>query len=450
MKGARGLAPSTFPRIRFLRMSSETLLADPHAIRVDYIRPTREVINLIVHTTAKSTLCPRCRRSSSRVHSRYTRTVADLPWHGVAVRLRLHTRRFRCQNSLCPQCVFCERLPRVVAHYARKTVRLHAALELIGLAIGGEDGARLARGLGLIVSPDTLLRRLRRSLLVETSTPRVVGVDDFAFKRGQRYGTLLVDLERRRPVDLLPDREAETLSAWLREHPGIEIVTRDRSKTYASGITDGAPTAVQVADRWHLLKNLREALEQLLKRILPAKGKRIRVAVRPPEKDDLTAGKYVEQCRIRLLPHLFRCSSGSTSKRVPPVRPPPPREVARMMLRPEQENEEKRGSRAAMPALPGSEGSAGAGTRLHRDGAAAGADGLPAWLRAAAVSKLREFVGFAKGIAEDYEAVRNALTYEWSNGQLEGQVNRLKLIKRMMYGRAKFDLLKARVLHPMP
>lgn len=429
-------------------MEISTLIADPVALRLDCIRPFQSEITLIVRTTLANAECPRCHRASSRVHSRYTRRIADLPWHGVSVKLDLHTRRFRCLNSLCAQRIFCERLPRVVAHYARKTVRLNAALELIGFALGGEAGARLARQLGLTVSPDTLLRRLRRSLPEEGSALRVIGVDDFAFRRGRRYGTLLVDLERRRPVDLLPDREAETLSAWLKAHPAVEVVSRDRSRAYANGIAEGAPGATQVADRWHLLKNLRETLEQLLKRVLPAGVKRARRPARPPEEQRRAPGEYIEQSRIRLLPHLLRRSSAG--KRAPPLRPPPPRDVAWMLLRPERVNDEERVVVERLcqffPNLNIARGLALDFVRLVRQRAA---ELLPAWLRSAARSQLKEFVGFARGIGEDYEAVRKALTYEWSNGQLEGQVNRLKLIKRQMYGRAKLDLLRARVLHSM-
>src|SRR5205085_606149 len=139
------------------------LLADPEAIRLDCIRPSLSAINLIVRTTALQAICPRCHCESTRIHSRYTRTMSDLPWQGVSVKLELHSRRFRCQNSLCTQRIFCERLPRIVAHYARKTVRMSVALELIGFALGGEASARLARELGFTVSPDTLLRRLRQA-----------------------------------------------------------------------------------------------------------------------------------------------------------------------------------------------------------------------------------------------------------------------------------------------
>jgi len=433
-------------------MDTATLLADHEAIRLVCIRPSRDVITLVVKAAAAQALCPSCHRPSARIHSCYTRRVADLPWHGVAIELELHTRRFRCENSLCPRRIYCERLPRVVAYYARKTVRLNAALELIGFALGGEAGARLARDLRLAVSPDTLLRRLRRSLPGKNSPPRIIGVDDFAFRRGRRYGTLLVDLERRLPVDLLPDREADTLSAWLKAHPGIEIITRDRSKTYASGITGGAPAAVQIADRWHLLKNLHETLEKLIKRQLQQKQQHPIQRFCSPSTDDIEASGYLERSRVRLLPHLL---CGERKERATSIRPPPPRlpsaqQITWMILEPQKLDDRQDSIVEKLcqlfPQIEKAKELAQAFAHMVRERSS---DKLNEWLRSAARSQLKEFVSFARGLSEDYGAVINALRHEWSNGQLEGQVNRLKLIKRAMYGRAKFDLLKARVLHSL-
>ena len=185
-----------------------------------------------IRSCQKTVCCPLCYEPTNSLHSHYRRRTADLPWHGVAIGLELHTRKFRCRNELCRRKVFCERLPKVVDVYARKTVRLNAAMTLLAFALGGEAGARTASGLGLTVSGDSLLRRIRHSsvkVLSPSETPRVLGIDDSAFRRGQRYGTILVDLEKRRVVELLPDREVETVSNWLKAHPGVEIVARDRS-----------------------------------------------------------------------------------------------------------------------------------------------------------------------------------------------------------------------------
>lgn len=247
-------------------MNDNGLLPGAGLLRLDHIIAQTSSIVVLAATAPHAACCPVCHQQAVRVHSHYQRTLSDVPWHGVSVRLRLQARRFFCDNANCSRAIFTEPLPGVAERYARRTLRLQEAFQLIGLIVGGEAGARLAQELGMCSSPDTLLRLLRRATISDRSTPRVLGVDDWAFRKGQHYGTILCDLEQRRVVDLLPDRQAATLAAWLKEHPGVEIITRDRSPLYAEGAATGAPEAVQVADRWHLLKNLRETMERLLSR----------------------------------------------------------------------------------------------------------------------------------------------------------------------------------------
>ena len=427
-------------------MQPQHLLADPTSIRLEKIIQHDSSLTLMVRAKRTQVECPRCHRASTRVHSYYTRSVADLPWHGVAIRLHLRTRRFRCPNSLCTKRVFCERMPRVVAHYARKTLRLDEALRLIGWLLGGEAGARATRKLAMATSPDTLLRRVRAAVKPCAPTPRVLGVDDFAFRKGQRYGTILVDLEQHRVIDLLPDRESATLAAWLKQHHGVAVVTRDRSPSYAAGIHEGAPGVVQVADRFHLLLNVREALEKVVKRRY--RFLRSQTLAAPPSSAPAPENDAYAGCRLRLLPHLEGARRGGGSKPAPRLRLPSARQAAWMLLRPEElTDEEKRMAELLCrlsPEVGRAQELALSFVELVKERRS---DGLREWLIAAQRSEVAEFITFASGITVDLQAVRAALEHEWSNGQVEGQVHRLKLVKRQMYGRGKLDLLRARVLY---
>ena len=196
------------------------------------------------------------------MHSRYDRHPADLPALGRIVSVRLCVRRFYCRDTACARQTFAERLPDLIMPFARRTRRLAEAQGQVGGALRGEASARLLSRLFMPTSADTVLRLLKGMPLPDQAVARVVGVDDWAKRKGRSYGTIVVDLERHRVVDLLPDRTAATVAGWLCQRPGIEVVARDRSSEYTSGIAIGAPNAVQVADRWHLLANLRQAAER--------------------------------------------------------------------------------------------------------------------------------------------------------------------------------------------
>jgi hypothetical protein len=238
------------------------ILVDPAVAEVQAVMVEEEpaAIVLTMLCTSATATCPLCGKTTHRIHSRYQRCLADVSWALVPVRIVLQVRRFFCDTPDCARRIFTERLPTIVQPYARRTIRLVQLQQQLGVLLGGSTGAAVGTLLGLPGDVDVLLTLARQYPLPAHPTPRVLGIDDWAIRKGQRYGTILVDHERGHVVDLLPDRSSESVSQWLRDHPGVEIVTRDRAEAYAQAITDGAPDALQVADRWHLLKNLTDAL----------------------------------------------------------------------------------------------------------------------------------------------------------------------------------------------
>lgn len=503
---------------------------------------------------------------SDRVHSRYQRRLTDLPGQGRAIRVELLARRFFCAAADCPRRIFTERLPEIVAVRGRTTTRLHDAHCDIGLALGGEAGARLAARLAMPTSPDTLLRRVRQAPLPQHATVRVLGVDDWAFRRGHHYGTILCDLERRCPVDLLPARSADALCDWLKEHPEVEIISRDRADDYIRGATDGAPQAIQVADRWHLLRNLRDALKGAADRHHAAVQSAAREAAAPPQDSppapaiaeaeptaspvaDLPAQEDEPQHarrsrRIATYEQVVKLHQEGLSRRAIAARLGLDRNTVRRYLDagsfPERAGRrygrrtdrfadylkqrwsegchnaaqlfkelKERGysgsyytvrrqlacwRKAGSQATAANTSGAGRPSTIDRPSArrvswlllkevadlepeerdflerlrercpelcSAGALGqefatmvrerreaeYEGWLDKVRGADSKELLSFAESLQKDEGAVRAALRLEWSNGQVEGQVNRLKTIKRQMYGRAKFDLLRQRVLN---
>src|SRR5450631_730762 len=245
-------------------MFSSPFLPLPTGLEIAAVNLREDLLVVQVVSTKARSCCPLCFCSAERCHSQYTRVVADLPCAGFRIQLLLHVRRFFCDNAHCARKIFTERLPAFVLPWARLTVRLCEALQSLGFATCGELGTRLAARLAIQTSPTTILRRTMALPLDPVKSVVHLGIDDFALRRGRNYGTVLIDLQHHQVIDLLPDRKAKTAKVWMQLHPEIEVVSRDRAGDYATAACQGAPQAIEAADRFHLIKNLAEAVEKAL------------------------------------------------------------------------------------------------------------------------------------------------------------------------------------------
>jgi transposase len=464
----------------------------PSPLQVETLTLEDHGLTLDVKVTTPTAPCPTCAQSATRIHSDYRRTLADLPWATRPVCLSLQVRRFFCDTPSCPRQTFTERVPTVARPYAHTTTRASQAQCDTGLALGGAAGARQLARQGLPGSRQTVLRRVRDYQPAEGPAPRVIGIDDWAYRKGHRYGTIVVDLERGCPVDLLEDRLAETVAAWLRAHPEVTVVARDRADAYASGVTQGAPDAVQVADRWHLLKNLREAVEvELCQRpslpwspplpeadtapagTLDAPAREAPLALHTPEAPEAPPGPRADVARAARRAQRLAQYERARALRdegytwaVVAQQVGVPQRTLRYWLAREGFPERKRrtGDRSSLapyraylqqqrqllhvqqadPPLTTLATHTEAFVQMVRERAA---ERLEPWLEGVLASPWRELKRFAQGLRQDYAAVKAALTWPYSNGPTEGHVNRLKLFKRQMYGRAELDLLRQRVLY---
>jgi transposase len=526
----------------------------PVGLTVVQVLPTPDNITIIAASEACSATCPSCGGLSRRVHSTYERRVQDLPLQGRTVVIRVHARRFRCLDQACARRTFVEPLSGATVRRAWRTCRLSDLQRHVGLAAGGEAGARLAQRLAMPVSPDTLLRLVTRSPMPVTPAPKVLAVDEWAWRKGHHYGTIVVDLERNRVVDLLPDRQAGTLAAWLRANPGVKVIARDRAGAFADGADQGAPEALQVTDRWHLLRNLGDALRHVverhhttLRRISReiatelAAQRTVGEPVLRPETMPTALERRLAEARARRQALYDKAvhmrETGATLAAIAAALAMPPRTLARWfaighgplrdrrpsgsILDPFQGYLERRyaegcrnarqlwrelrtqgfqgrptivrtwigrwnkvGSGRACAGVPScarwKPPSVHAVTRLlmsNRDDEPDGNQKLRARLLgqvpdlAVAVAAARRLARvlrressepltnvlaamketllsrLATSLERDGVAVQAALDTSWTTSPAEGQINKLKTLKRTMYGRAGFPLLRARVLH---
>jgi transposase len=535
-------------------MKLEAILGLPEALEVISGDVADQVVTLTVISTQQNPCCPLCGTSASRVHSHYCRQLTDMSCAGRCVRFILHVRKFFCDEKTCARKIFTERLVPFIQPWARVTTRFFQAMEQIGLATSGRLGARLGDRLGMQASWMTILRRVMARPSASVKQVVELGIDDFSFRRGRTFGTILVDMQSHQVIDLLPDRKVETVSTWIRAHPEIRLVSRDRGGDYASAVARAAPQARQCADRFHLQKNLGEVLEGVLAHHLAAhrnrqaeKSKATPLEDVPSNQPPKLSPKEAELSRAKREERLARYqqvvalrkqgfSQTAIAEQVGVGHATVSRWLAHDGFPEQQPRPRKTGLDSHLPFLRkrweagchniaqlyrelAARGYTQSYESVHeqlvrllpegKKNAAKGADLSPTplssrqatflflrrskelemdeqetlitlrqlhpeinlaydlvqqfaqmlrtrtgeqlddWLEKVRASRIREFQGFVAGIERDKAAVVAGLTLPQNNGVVEGKVNKLKLIKRMMYGRARFPLLRQRVLHAL-
>lgn len=515
--------------------------------KLNHVEIKPDALTLILESRSKRCRCPLCNKYSYQVHSKYQRHLKHLPCFAYKTVIQLIARKYYCRNPLFPQKVFTERFGESIAPNKRMTNQLSELLSSLILQLSGRCAERICHLLHIEVSDTTLARMLYLKPLPEVQTPKVLGVDDWALKKRNLYGTILVDLEHHKIIDLLKDRETATLQHWLEEHPGVEIVSRDRYTNYSNAITGALPHARQVVDRWHLLKNLCEGLHKIVERnhqhlkyarrkeiqqlqkatkapllrkhkraaakritlyerrkyqlrqikVQYQKGVPIQVMARELGMSRNTVKKYLHlkeppcrrtflQVNIALFDAYIRkrlkeqptiqlqllykeikqrgyngCRSTAYEyfhqyvSRIPQRRVPRlpdifyvPSKISFLLIRKQQQltDGEQKLINALCCQCPEIKTAYGLATLFKKMMEQRKGCLLHRWINKVVNSGIAELKSFAKGLLSDITAVKNALTLSWSNGQVEGQINKLKTIKRQMYGRASFDLLRKRLL----